>query len=160
MGMQLSNRANWVFRLCGMVIFLAGLQHANAQVDDPRPVPVRPGEEYKSFLYKYAAAERVEPFNFFKNYMDFKGRDIMFDARFLKRIAPDQIYVKIWRNYGNMMLTITDIPPGRVIAEDKPLLLVGQMTDYKNVVIDGKLESMAIVKFTDDYVCKDSRCNQ
>lgn len=160
MSMQAGNRSILAFMLCAIVILLSGLQHASAQVNDPPPVPVVPSDEYKSFLYKYASAERIEPFYFFKNYMDFKGRNIMFDARFLKRIAADQIYVKIWRNFGTMMLTLTDVPANAVIPEVQPLLLVGVMTDYKNVVIDGKLESMAIVKFTDDYVCKDPRCNQ
>jgi hypothetical protein len=146
--------------LCGTAVFLWALRNAEAQVNDPPPVPVVPSTEYKSFLDEYAAAQRVDAFSFFRNYVDFEGSPLLFDARFLKRISPDQIYVKIWRNFGTMLLEVTDIPENEIIPEDQPLLLAGLMIDYKNVVIDGKLESIAIIKFMGKYVCKDFRCNQ
>ncbi|MGA8147961.1 MAG: hypothetical protein WB870_10355 [Gallionellaceae bacterium] len=147
-------------KLFGAVSLLIGFQVAVAQVDDPPPVPLRPSLEYHAFLDKFAYSEKVDAFYFFRNFPDFKGKVIMVDARFQKKITNDMIFAKIWRNFGTMTLIVTDIPEGEHIPENQPFLLVGRMTDFKNEVVNGALESMPIIKFMGKYVCKDFRCNQ
>jgi hypothetical protein len=154
------NRTNFLFMLCGAAISLCGFRNTEAQVNDPPPVPLKPSQEYLSFLDKYADTIKVDPFYFFKNYMELEGKPIMFDAAFEKKISPTDIYVKIWRNFGTMLLEVTDIPEDKTIQKNQPLLITGLLYDHKNVVIDGKLESIAIVKFMGKYTCKDFRCNQ
>jgi hypothetical protein len=149
-----------VVRLFGAVSLLIGFQGAVAQVNDPPPVPVKPSSEYQAFLDKFETSEKVDAFYFFKNFVESKGKVIMLDARFQQRISKDMIFAKIWRNFGNLTLIVSDIPKGELIPTNKPFLLVGLMTDYKNEVVNGKLESMPIIKFMGKYVCKDFRCNQ
>lgn len=150
----------WITKLCGAVSLLIGFQAALAQVNDPPPVPVRPSPEFLSFLDKFESSEKVDAFYFFKNFPDSKGKVLMLDAIFEKKITNDMFFAKIWRNFGTMTLIVTDVPKGVNIPADQPFLLVGLMTDFKNEVVNGKLESMPIIKFMGKYVCKDFRCNQ
>jgi hypothetical protein len=159
--MRLNKFIGWKEKLCAAAAFLLiGLQVAVAQVDDPPPVPVTPSSKYLDFVNKFAAAQRIDAFYFFKNFPDFKGKVLILDARFRKKISYNMIFARIWRNHGTLSLIVTDIPDNEQIPEDKPFLLAGLMTGYKNEVIDGKLESMPIIKFMGKYVCEDFRCNQ
>ncbi len=158
--MQSSKFVEWGARVTVATLLVSGFQVVSAQVNDPPPVPVKPTSEYISFLEKFPEAEKVDVFYFVKNFPEFKNKVIMLDARFRRRISFDMIFAKIWRNFGTLTLIVTDIPKRETIPDDQPFLLVGRMTGYKNEVIDGKLESMPIVKFMGKYVCKDFRCNQ
>jgi hypothetical protein len=149
-----------VARAVAAASLLIAFQGAVAQVNDPPPVPVHPSPEFLSFLDKYASAERVDPFYFFKNFPDYKGKVMMMDAIFQKKISPDMFFAKIWRNFGSITLVVTNVPDGVNIPDNHPFLLVGLMTDFKNEVVGGNLVSMPIIKYMDTYVCKQHRCNQ
>ncbi len=158
--MRSSNHMNWRIKLCGLVLLLAGYHIAVAQINDPPPVPVTPSYDYVSFINKFSDAQKVDAFYFIRNFPEFKGKLIMVDARFRKKISYNMSFIKMWRNFGNLTMILTDIPAGETFPETDTFLVVGQMTGYKNEVVDGVLESMPIIKFMGKYVCVDFRCNQ
>lgn len=151
---------NWMIKLFTTMLLAGAVPEAVAQLNDPPPVPVRLSTGYRNFMDQFRYFSRVDTFYFVRNFQEFKDKDIMIDARFWKKVAPGIVFVKMWRNYGNLPMIITDVPADDAIPKDDPFLIAGKMVDYKNEVVDGELLSMPIIKFGGVYRCQDFRCNQ
>jgi hypothetical protein len=132
----------------------AGAAPKQAGVANTSPVYA----EYSAFLLASDAAEHLDPYYFFNDPVDSKGKTVVFDAKFDDLAAPDQAQFTIWRNFGQMPIIVSGFSGVGALPRSQSALLYGTITDFKNVVVSGQLVLHAMVQLKGIFICDNNVC--
>jgi hypothetical protein len=114
--------------------------------------------EYNAFLLASDGAEKLDPYYFFNDPVDSKGKTVVFDAKFDEITTPNQAKFTIWRNFGQMPMIVSGFSGISPLPPNQSALLYGVITDFKNVVVSGQLVLHAMVQLKGLFICANNLC--
>jgi hypothetical protein len=114
--------------------------------------------EYNAFLLASDGAEKLDPYYFFNDPVDSKGKTVVFDAKFDEITTPNQAKFTIWRNFGQMPMIVSGFSGISALPPNQSALLYGVITDFKNVVVSDQLVLHAMVQLKGLFICANNLC--
>lgn len=122
-------------------------------------VTIYPTDKYDAFAEEFELVERVDPYFFFNDPVDFNNRTVILDARLDRVISPGVAKFTVWRNFGKMHLVVSNIPVEYAIPADQTFLLAGLITGFKNEVVSGQFELNVLINLKGAFICSNVQCH-
>lgn len=121
-------------------------------------VTIYPEGEYQPFFEENDTAEKVDTYFFFMDPLSYQDKTVILDAKFAEMNSSGEAKFVIWRNFGQMPLTVSNVPSDNLIQKDKTVLLAGVITGFKKEVVSDKFVITPLLKLNSACICINVTC--